>query len=131
MTKIEALELELKARKMVEGTELDWTEVLHHKRLEHTPIALEHYELSDIELALGIIEGKPVWEGDELYYHEYKVQANKHHEPCLIGWSWNPPAPKTIMVELDYDVVVHTAGLRPDIAPALTKACRKALEEMK
>lgn len=101
MTKIEALELELAARKMVKETNLGWVEVLRSSKCSPVCRALEAYFLCDIELALGIIEGKPVWEGDSLYTKEgvcFVVMADTIFVSSEV--SWNPPKPKTVMVEL-------------------------------
>lgn len=97
MTKIEALELELTARKMVEGTRLSWVNCLRHRYLQAMPFCLECYDICDIELALGTIEGRPVWNGDEYY----DTSSNKiiargglpqdYWNRC----SWNPPKYKT------------------------------------
>jgi hypothetical protein len=146
MTKIEALELELAARKMVEGTELVWRKVLRHK-LDHTWISsgkrFEDCSFTYIELALGIVEGKPVWEGDTLYDSETGAVTLSFDcgHPCRgdgknIGWawerlSWNPPKPKTVMVELPYDWVKFMATEVTGIGGGVKVACRKALVGVK
>lgn len=119
MNKIEALELELAARKMVEGTELDWWEVLclsHSNKIGklfgYPEPTLRLYDLSQTELALGIIEGKPVWNGDRLYFTNkdgsyYQQIATTMHDFTLIGWSRNPPNPNTITVEKELAEIKH------------------------
>lgn len=58
------------------------------------------------EFALGIVEDKPVWEGDELYFngHEHKIKVDDEHDLSMPCWSWNPPAPpkpKTVSVSVN------------------------------
>lgn len=67
MKPIDAIRLQLKAMELVEGTELDWEAVMRYKPKKQE-LAARHdlYSLEDIELALVIIEGKPVWVGDDL-----------------------------------------------------------------
>lgn len=99
------------------------------------------------EFPLAVVEGKPVFEGDELWNvpnnFKFKVKSIENEwcgvKPCLIGednrcgWvedcSWNPPKPKTIMVELTVEQAElgEKLGLTTDIA----SACRKALEAAK
>jgi len=91
----------------------------------------------EVEFALAIVEGKPVFKGDVLYY---KDGSSSGWHPCCSNQdfgtsSWNPPKPKTVMVELlvedalawspmDEKIVTHIYG-------NLAKACRKALGELK
>lgn len=129
MTKIEALELELAARKMVEGTGVGWVEVLR-KKDTHKPACnkLTMFDWDNTELALGIVEGRPVWEGDKLFSllngREYDM-GSFPNDPTR--WSWNKPVPKTVMVELTVEFV---KSLERCSAGVLYEACRKALGEM-
>lgn len=139
MTKIEALELELNARKMVEGAELDWWDVikLSNRVCEDPP----HFTLGkgDYELALGIVEGKPVWVNIELFSklngRTYNITVmpidpqNWSWNPP--DWSWNSPAPKTSSIRdrlsanaNDFDTIVSELLAEND-------ALHKALEEVK
>lgn len=118
MTKIEALELELKARKMVEGTELDWWSVIKFRGfitaiLEHPPLFT--HGVANYELALGIIEGRPAWEGDQPYFRGNKVMlySTSPYDFKDMGWSWNPPTQKTATIRdrlttnaEDFDAIV-------------------------
>lgn len=93
MTKIEALELELAARKMVEGTGLDWRKVI---KLCGAVFEFRHYfdnPREDFELALGIVEDRPVWEGDKLYCGDFRFTVGKNplNLPPGQEFSWNPP----------------------------------------
>lgn len=138
MKEIEAARLKLKCLEIVEGTDLKWFEVLRGSKSKveyfHPPLlnnALDHYEV-----ALGILEGKPVWNGDTLYNESgepikaYKGLNFKYAK----FWSWNPPKPKTVMVELPLDYVENQAALSKHqrIWPTiLSKACAEALETEK
>lgn len=131
MTKIEALELELNARKMVDGTELDWTDVIQCEGVKQTCFKFD-MPIGTYELALGIIEGKPVWV-DSILFDKYGVsQCAKHISvDYLSHWSWNPPKPKTVMVELRIDVAERFANDEASSSAHLALACRKALENLK
>ena len=92
-----------------------------------------------------IPEGFTAWNGDEecpvphdttvdQLYTSPVYPAGKMSEGCRAGimdWknviSYRVIRPATVMVKLDYSIADHYARLRPDISPALTKACRKAL----
>lgn len=108
------------------------------------------------KFALGVVEGKPVFEGDTLYAGELQhVIVSKHPErdslQCIDPkkglcdlpiryWSWNPPKPKTVMVELSLEEVEWYAKYENNMdeygcvskrAIGFMDACRKALEGMK
>ena len=64
----------------------------------------------DYEFPLAVVEGKPVFVGDELY-HSIVGKCRASTDCAEIGgmligednvrcFSWNPPKPKTVMVEL-------------------------------
>jgi hypothetical protein len=90
---------------------------------------------SDYELPIAVVEGKPVFVGDELYTEDGRKFiapiGNSFGEYMTFGaghkWSWNPPKPRTVMVELPYDYVEVHSILTCDTT--LVNACRKALEE--
>lgn len=138
MTKIEELELELAARKIVEGSELEWLAVIRHRPTKNNlAYPLEVYFTEHVEIALGIIEGKPVWEGDTLYFPSGESIIAKSYTALNIkaggvfDLSWNPPKPKTVMVELPINIVqeiatTHSHGWYATI----NQACKKALEEL-
>lgn len=152
MTKIEALELELAARKMVEGTSfLEWVEVLRDK---HTKAYVGHTlpgAADDYELALGIIEGKPVWRRSRIWVEGYSTAQYIQDQQCFDSnkakMSWNPPKPKTGMVELLVEDIEYWCQLgevyKKAVAPwhndasyankslAFYEACRKTLETLK
>lgn len=86
--------------------------------------------------AIAEVEGKPVFIGDELY--DWK--GDVHKVPYLndgtemdlrkgCEWTWNPPRPKTVTVDLPYDFVFIHSELNLDTT--LVTACKKALEELK
>lgn len=105
MTKIESLRMELKCREMVDGTELDWWEVIRHNPTkQNLANTLNAYYPENVELALGIIEGKPVWKGDMLYFVNkdesyYQQIATPSHDFTLVGWSRNLPKLTTTVME--------------------------------
>lgn len=143
MTKIEALELELAARKMVEGTGLGWWEAI---KIKHGT-ALADSKLSpcgtvkQYELALGIIEGKPVWEGDKYYDTNGRecTAGDKRWPKNKDYWAqcyWNPPKPKTGLIELSVEDIKYwshysTFSCSHEQPSRLYRACRKALENLK
>lgn len=137
MTKIEALELELAARKMVEGTELDWEVAVRFKTTKNNiSRELSHYIVKDIELAIGVIEGRPVWEGDK-YYNTSSSKIIARGGSPQDYWdkcSWHPPKPKTIMVELiieDAEMFESDRCKYSMLDKRVFSAIRKALEELK
>lgn len=103
MTKIEALELELKARYIVLGTKLCWRNVIRNKAGHYfNPALFSKHPQHVYELALGIVERKPVWLGDTLYNSSYgyaKTILVSNTElwdlikDCVL--SWEPPKAKT------------------------------------
>ena len=100
--------------------------------------------------AVAEVEGKPVFIGDELYppfctspFIAAKVGDDGyiscgHYQYEIRKLSWNPPKPRTIMVELLVKDAEYTAGTRcvlrsevDNINERNSKACAKALEELK
>lgn len=97
--------------------------------------------------ALGVVEGKPVFEGDILCNAvgmRYTVGKNSISPTDFIGYgiptseeaiamfSWNPPKPKTVMVELTVkdaeEVAKFFASSVSTAYQNTAEACRKALE---
>lgn len=161
MTELEATRIKLKCLELVEGTGLNWWEVV---RWENTlskdtfmnecvaARCLSLYPAYEFEVALGVVEGKPVWEGDILYHPIYgkvtirhstrstrylKIVGESGVELLASKFSWNPPKPKTVMVELlveDAEALAY--GCKCPITDLKRKqhgaeACRKALEGLK
>ena len=58
----------------------------------------------DYEFPLAVVEGKAVFLGDKLYYEDYPtpsiVDDIWNPKGCFDAYSWNPPKPRTVMVEL-------------------------------
>jgi len=84
----------------------------------------------DCEFPLTVVEGKPVFVGDELYAacgNPFKV-ISIPKGVSLRDCSWNPPKPRTVMVELPVTVA---ESYSKDQYGMLSSACRKALEELK
>lgn len=88
------------------------------------------YASGDYEFPLAVVEGKQVWMGDTLYDGKgatgvvYTGWADHATWSCF---SWNPPKPKTVMVELPLDVVESYAAYPQDVHSFMIDACRKAL----
>jgi hypothetical protein len=85
------------------------------------------------EACLAIVEGKPVFMGDYMYHPAY-VSAQRIDEFAIPSeWSWNPPKPKTIMVELLVEDVQYVIGevFNSQHVKRIEHACRKALGELK
>lgn len=103
----------------------------------------------DYEFPLAVVEGKPVFNGDVLYCtHPDCYQCKKNGttkfivgdeesdgiNPDFSETTWNPPKPKTVMVELlreDAEWLSRQAQERLTETYALDRAgmaCRKALE---
>ena len=147
MKNYETLELQAKAMRLVEGTEFGWMAAirLDNKTIYDGSYELCRYSAGELELALAIVENRPVFAGDELYLHsEFTFYPVEFEEPSFLldeegtGWnlsklSWNAPKPKTVMVELlvedaEYYVGDHFETKRN---VRVSDACRKALGELK
>ena len=100
---------------------------------------------TDYKIAIGIVEGKPVFIGDKLYNHNGgKILAsargfNWYDKEAFSTWlkslSWNPPKPKpkTAMVEIlveDIEKLATCDGFYK-FENRLYEACRKTLENLK
>ena len=97
------------------------------------------------EVAIGIVDNRPVFIGDELYNHNGgKILAsargfNWYDKEAFNSWlkslSWNPPKPKTAMVELLMGDIEYWSGLHGEYLPPHSRrfyeACRKTLENLK
>ena len=98
----------------------------------------------EIEFALAVVEGKPVFKGDELWHgsgSEFTVLRSNattffgesHNSACrweIANCSWNPPKPHTVMVELLVEDASYVANVGL-VNTKMVQACRKALEELK
>lgn len=155
MNKIEALRKEADLREMCEGTKVNWWECMKgfagNICLDHGYATqwLKTSDGTDIRYALAIVEGKPVFVGDALYCRDFQFSVDGIKDCKLTGvdcnayavaevspaiCSWNPPKPKTVMVELLVEDAEFWATRYPTAYSrdsAVTQACRKALEEMK
>jgi hypothetical protein len=84
---------------------------------------------------IAVVEGKPVFDNDELYDGcGGKLIVRRHMNLDLAKWSWNPPKPSTVMVEMlveDAELLVMPDEIGcPDWHNRLSRACRKALDEI-
>ncbi len=142
MKNYEALELQAKAMRLVEGTELEWSFAVKFRGASIIGIHLPN-DVNNYELALAIVEGKPVFVGDVLYIST-RDDAN-YGTPLTVtnnwgvhsGWSemtWVPPKPRTVLVELLVEDAVNY-GEKPEWmleqeSIRISAACRKALEAL-
>lgn len=141
MNELKATRAKLKCLEMVEGTGLEWREVVRDRFTKAIYVFYPSFVENDghYEFALGVVEGKPVWKGDEVHTINGKHIASGNEADWF--WSqcsWNPPAPKTIMVELPIEDVefysnIKVAELLGTQYPngRLELACKKALESAK
>ena len=110
----------------------------------HGPFPLANYMFDEInwDFPIAVVEGKPVFVGDELYTEDGRKFiapiGNSFGEYMTFGaghkWSWNPHNPRTVMVELlrdDADFIAR--GYENDSCESIhrrvARNCRKALEE--
>jgi len=106
---------------------------------------------NDREFPLAVVEGKPVFVGDELYSPQGdKLKAEQYSNETsylycsevgyhLTNWSWNPPKPKTVMVELLVEDAKNIVKFSDSMhltmygsqLDSVASACYKALENLK
>ena len=136
MKPYEALELQAKAMRLVEGTELEWQSAIrvksiHYKEWVYSSSWDFDGYIGDYELALAIVENRPVFKGDKLYSklngREYEVNTKVSDSQ---NFSWNPPKPRTVMVELLVEDAEYMCN-RNHSPDRISTACRKALGELK
>lgn len=152
MTELESTRAKLKCLEMVEGTKLNWWDVVRFDGC-NSGHYLSFGSDRKYEFALGVVEGKPVWEGDRLYDSTGCVFTAKTIEDgSMCGYitpnivrvmpielvSWNPPSPKTVMVGLPIEDVEYYASERKltlaEIEGMIDRralACKKALKNLK
>jgi hypothetical protein len=122
--------------KMIEGTNL---RIANCFKLDGEPFKGYYINFDDspdrYEACLAIIEGKPVFKGDELYQDGIKQISGltRFIVNNGISWSWNPPKPKTVMVELLVEDAQYVIGeaFNSQHVKRIEHACRKALGELK
>lgn len=144
MNELEATRAKLKCLEMVDGTSLKWWKVITVEGFTESFNAPPEFNLGSSEyvIALGIVEGKPVWEGDKLFFNSggyfeiNPTMISAANVPLAKGcWSWHPPKPKTVMIELllndAIDFKAWNSECRTPLSTRLSDACRKALEELK
>jgi hypothetical protein len=121
--------------KMIEGTNLRLGDCF---KLDGVPFN-SHYISFDsspdrYEACLFVVEGKPVFKGDYMYHPAY-VSAQRIDELSILSeWSWNPPKPKTVMVELlveDAQYIISSKWYQQEHEQKIKEACLKALGELK
>lgn len=92
MNELEATRAKLKCLEMVEGTGLKWSAVVRGKTMILSVPPTFTLDSDEYEFALGIVEGKPVWKGDEVYINDVKFIAETVRAH-LASATWNPPKP--------------------------------------
>jgi hypothetical protein len=132
MKNYEALELQAKAMRLVEGTELKWWQCIKYLGNVHCSTGFSFLDPSNYyELALAIVEGKPVFNLDRLFYKGHPYIAGKAADfSCKSDWSWLPQKPKTVLVELPYQSAVNAVEKKQVDYSGYFYACRKALEAL-
>lgn len=101
-------------------------------------------QLCEYEFPLAVVEGKPVFVGDELYwksgsiYQAVKIHHKEDHFFVSVNLTvfpineatWNPPKPKTVMVELLREDAEHLVAVEEYFSSTrVAAACRKALDK--
>lgn len=135
---------------MCEGTKVDRIDCFKYDYRQHKGCV--HYflagEPSAYEFAVAIVEGTPVFRGDELYHlngGKHLVQVIERHKngklalrcvdapyydgDWLENYSWNPPKPKTVMVEMLREDAEWLCDMNknPMTYYRISDACKKAL----
>lgn len=102
-TTYEQLHLEMaRVYKMCVGTVFEGREcecTKHQGYVLAGPTSPENYEF-----ALGIVEDRAVWCGDELHIRGTPMKITSSGQLSSLGWSWNPPAPpkpKTVSISVN------------------------------
>jgi hypothetical protein len=95
---------------------------------------LKNYKFDALEweFPLAVVEGKPVFVGDELYDKNGNkfIILDCYARVSFVNLSWNPPKPKTVMVELLRENAEKCAnGTVADSREVIILACRKALDQ--
>ena len=104
MTLAELYQEAARVAKLIEGTKLtigDAVKICGHVYGRGYP-AFDTGNAKDYEFALAIVDGRPAFRNDWIYFKGEKYSANDQlfkHE-ALSNFSWNPPKPRTVMVEL-------------------------------
>jgi len=104
------------------------------------PFTLSSYKFDSLEweFPLAVVEGKAVFVGDVLYDERFigneRFVVNDTHRNTFLPkvFSWNPPKPKTVMVELlreDAERLLNCEYKVPVAIERAYSAIRKALEK--
>lgn len=119
---------------MIEGRDIDIYSCIQREGVFLSVLSTKEFTWmnpEDYEFALAIVENKPCFRGDTLYDKQGgKIIIEGHEHLDWLYFSWNPPKPRTVMVEF----LVEDVQYLMDEFVAATNihiACRKALEELK
>tara|TARA_R110000803_G_scaffold76409_1_gene141005 strand:- start:1297 stop:1818 length:522 start_codon:yes stop_codon:yes gene_type:complete len=109
MKKSDALRMEAAARDMAEDSNYEWWGFIKLRGAIWSSIDFSSDD-SNYELALAVVEGKPVFVGDVLYstwfdsqftvkgkYRNDGFMADIGGHTAIQVCSWNPPKPKTVI----------------------------------
>jgi len=125
-----------RAYDLIEGTDLSISKVTKlNGCINSMPKTLFNLSPELYEFSLAIVENKPVFKGDTLYSPNgtmYSVYSQYIFDWALM--SWNPPKPRTVMLEVSLDVAVDISSWAKDVGKKhseLGHAAIKALKELK
>jgi hypothetical protein len=145
-TQADLYEAAAKVMRMCYGTQVNWWDCIKvYGEIKSLPPVFDANP-EKYKFALAIVEGRPVFAGDEIYHSKRgklkivsasKSGALQWMESKLLGdpieyWSWNPPKPKTVMVEMlreDAEMIADAwdASPKSELAVKIVAALRKAL----
>jgi len=95
----------VRVAEMIEGTNISFAECVKQDGCIYKDPRNFTCSPDTYEFALAIVEGKPVFVGDVLYGNitgtPYIINGSMHPDGINnSNYSWNPPKPKTVMIEL-------------------------------
>lgn len=147
MKDYELLEKQASMMRMAEKHGIDhWMKLVRFNMMVYNPITA--FYGTNFEYALGVVEGRPVFEGDTLWNvpNNFSFVVSRVTKMYLgeadcffssapkyrCGWikdcSWNPPKPKTIDVPMPIELAEYYAEYQGN---RMGLVCRKALEAIK
>jgi len=122
--------------KMQEKAGIDPVFIIDGSKQKMIEYNYNSHNSSDYEFPLAVVEGKPVW-NDSILYSEngtvYDMRKLYVSRDVFEKLSWNPPKPRTVMVELLREDAEYFSKSKSDydVWVRLQSVCRKALEESK
>lgn len=123
---------------------MHWNKLILLHEMPYGETQIPNFEIPENwSFAITVIEGKPVFIGDKLWHIELgQITLDSWRD---IGYrfqicnlSWNPPKPKTVMVELPIKFAEYYANMRAlslseieERHAIVGNACLKSLEKLK